>query len=181
VDEQTWIVGIINTLEESKFWDSTAVFIAYDDSDGWYDHQMSPTIFHSQANGGGMGVNPADALTGPNLCGGSANGLQAQGRCGYGPRLPFMVVSPWAKTNFVDHTLTDQSSIIAFIEKNWGLPFTNPETDSDPGSADQYAGTVMNMFDFTQKKAAVKAHIVYLNPTTGEVTKKKPTLPGDIF
>ena len=181
VDEQTWIVGVINTLEESKFWGSTAVFILWDDSDGWYDHQMSPTIFHSQTDGGGMGVNSADGLTGPNMCGGSANGLQAQGRCGYGPRLPFLVVSPWAKTNFVDHTLTDQSSVIAFIEKNWGLGFTNPETDSDPGSADQYAGSVENMFDFTQKKGAVKNHILYVDPTTGEVVKKKPKLPGSNF
>ena len=28
----------------------------------------------------------------------------AQGRCGYGPRLPLLVISPWAKQNFVDHT-----------------------------------------------------------------------------
>ena len=179
VDEQTWIVDVINTLEESKFWDNTAVFISWDDSDGWYDHQMSPTIFHSQTDGGG--TSGADALTGTNMCGGSGNALQAQGRCGYGPRLPFMVVSPWAKTNFVDHTLTDQSSIIAFIEKNWGLPFVMPETDSDPGSADQYAGSVENMFDFTQKKGAVKKHILYLNPANGAVVKKKPKLPGNMF
>lgn len=180
VDEQTWVVGVINTLEQSKFWSNTAVFIAWDDSDGWYDHQMSPTIFHSQTDGE-PGGNSADALTGTNLCGGSSTALQAQGRCGYGPRLPFMLVSPWAKTNFVDHTLTDQSSIIAFIESNWGLPFVMPETDSDPGSADQYAGSVENMFDFSQKKGAVKNHIVYLDPTTGEVVKKKPKLPGDNF
>ena len=119
VDEQTWVVGVINTLEQSKFWSNTAVFIAWDDSDGWYDHQMSPTIFHSQTDGE-PGGNSADALTGTNLCGGSSTALQAQGRCGYGPRLPFMLVSPWAKTNFVDHTLTDQSSIIAFIEGGFG-------------------------------------------------------------
>ena len=177
IDEQTWIVNTINALEESKFWSNTAVFIAWDDSDGWYDHQMSPTIFHSQTDGGGGGVNSADALTGANMCGSSSTALQAQGRCGYGPRLPFLVISPWAKTNFVDHTLTDQSSIIAFIEKNWGLPFVMPETDSDPGSADQYAGSVDNMFDFAQKKGAVKDHITYLDPTTGEVVKKKPKLP----
>ena len=63
-----------------------------------------------------------DALTNGS-CGVAAKALGGiQGRCGYGPRLPFMVISPYAKANYVDHTITDQSSIIAFIEDNWGLP-----------------------------------------------------------
>ena len=47
LDEQTFIVDTINTIEQSKFWDSTAIVILYDDSDGWYDHQMSPILNHS--------------------------------------------------------------------------------------------------------------------------------------
>ena len=46
-------------------------------------------------------------------------GKPAQGRCGYGTRLPFLVVSPYAKVNYVDHTLIDQSSVTRFIEDNW--------------------------------------------------------------
>ncbi len=42
-----------------------------------------------------------------------------QGRCGFGPRLPLLVISPYAKANYVDHTLTDQTSILKFIEDNW--------------------------------------------------------------
>src|SRR3977135_916387 len=41
------------------------------------------------------------------------------GRCGYGPRLPLLVVSRFAKRNYVDHTLTDQTSVLRFIEDNW--------------------------------------------------------------
>ena len=41
------------------------------------------------------------------------------GRCGYGPRLPLLVISPFAKRNYVDSRATDQSSIIRFIEDNW--------------------------------------------------------------
>ena len=177
LDEQTFVVDTINLLEASKFWGSTAVIIAYDDSDGWYDHQMGPIIMHSQAvsNNGG----DSDALTGAGLCGSSSVGLQAQGRCGYGPRLPFLVVSPWAKTNFVDHTVTDQTSPIAFVEQNWSLPGpVQTASQSDAGSYEQYAGTIMNMFDFTQKKGAVKNHVVYIDPTSGDVLKRKPkTLP----
>ena len=53
LDEQVFIADTINQLEESKFWNTTAVIIEYDDSDGWYDHQMGPIIIHSQANGCG--------------------------------------------------------------------------------------------------------------------------------
>src|SRR5262249_45223344 len=76
-------------------------------------------------------------------CGAQSPTDGQQGRCGYGPRMPFLVVSPWAKRNFVDHTLTDQSSIIRFIEDNFGLD------QLGGGSSDAYAGSVMNMFDFS--------------------------------
>ena len=173
LDEQTFVVDTINDLQLTKLWDSTAVIIMYDDSDGWYDHQMSPIVMHSQANGGGG--SQADNLGGAGLCGSSTSGLQGQGRCGYGPRQPFMVVSPWAKTNFVDHTTTDQTSVLAFIEENWGLgPVVPKVPGGDPGSFDQYAGTIDNMFDFTQKKGAVAQHTLFLDPATGAVVKKKP-------
>ena len=40
---------------------------------------------------------------------------------GDGPRVPFIVISPYAKQGFVDHTYYDSSSILKFIEENWGL------------------------------------------------------------
>ncbi len=39
LDEQTFLVNTINSIEKSKYWPSTAIVITYDDSDGWYDHQ----------------------------------------------------------------------------------------------------------------------------------------------
>ena len=88
IDEQHFLVKVINFLQEQKEWDSTAVVILYDDSDGWYDHQMGPIVNTS--------TGPADALTGPDACGTAANSLpgidagntHALGRCGYGPRQP---------------------------------------------------------------------------------------------
>jgi phospholipase C len=173
LDEQTFFVDTINKLELSKFWSSTAVIIAYDDSDGWYDHAMSPIVMHSQQS--------TDALTGTDQCGSTSTGLQGQGRCGFGPRQPFLVISPWAKTNFVDSTLTDQSSIIAFIEDNFGFPRiggTQMSGGSFVGSTDQFAGKLTNMFDFTQSRAAVSRHKVFIDPTTGAVLKKAPKDTG---
>ena len=140
LDEQTFVVHVINMLQQSKDWDKTAVVIAYDDSDGWYDHQMSPIVNQSST--------AADALVGPGSCGdgstamSSITSLHAQGRCGYGPRLPLLVISPYAKQNFVDHTVTDQSSILRFVEDNW------IDGQRIEGSFDSRAGTLLNMFDF---------------------------------
>ena len=168
LDEQIFLANTINAIEASKFWDSTLIVLTYDDSDGWYDHQMSPIIMHSQADATGGQQN--DALTGTNLCGSSTTGMQSQGRCGYGPRLPFLVISPWAKRNFVDHTTIDQSSPIAFIEYNWGLKSVNPASGSDPGSYDQYAGPITNMLDFGKNHGQVESNQVFIDPTTGNVT-----------
>lgn len=152
LDEQVFLVTVLNKLQASPLWDSTAVIITYDDSDGWYDHVMSPILNQS------MSVN--DALTGNGLCGSGANSLAGQqGRCGYGPRLPFIVISPYAKENFVDHTLIDQSSVVRFIEDNWDLGRIGT------GSFDQVAGPITNMLDFKHKRS----DSLILDPLTGAV------------
>jgi phospholipase C len=154
LDEQTFVVNTINAIMANKYWSDTAIIIAYDDSDGWYDHQMDPLVNQSQSLGD-------DFLTGAGFCGGNnANAVvsSTQGRCGYGPRTPLLVISPYAKQNYVDHVVTDQSSILKFIEDNWSLPRIGG------GSADAKAGSLLGMFDFNKK-----APKVLLDPTTGEV------------
>src|SRR3977135_3038488 len=59
-----------------------------------------------------------------------------------GPRRPLLGVSPWAKHDYVDNTLTDQSSILRFVEDNWSLGRIGD------GSYDAKAGTLLNMFSF---------------------------------
>ena len=95
------------------------------------------------------------------MCGGSALGPQSQGRCGFGPRIPYLVVSPYAKNNFVDHSITDASSTIKFIEDNWSLPRIGG------GSADATAGSIESMFNFA-KKISGKAPELILDPATGQ-------------
>ncbi|MEI9984934.1 MAG: alkaline phosphatase family protein [Aliidongia sp.] len=85
-------------------WQSTAIIIAWDDSDGYYDHVTGPLVNAS--------ASAADAFQGAGKCGTPVAGA-FQGRCGYGPRLPLVVISPFAKKNFVDHNLTDQTSVPA--------------------------------------------------------------------
>lgn len=165
LDEQEFVVTVVNAIEKSPEWNSTAIVVMYDDSDGWYDHQLGPIVNHSST--------PADVLTGPGKCGDGSTALpgidegnkHAQGRCGYGPRLPFLVISPWARENFVDHTVTDQTSVIHFIEDNWlgGKRIGG-------GSFDEIANSIDQMFDFSKVRAG---SALILDPKTGEPAKKQ--------
>jgi phospholipase C len=84
---------------------------------------------------------------------------RAQDRCGYGQRLPFLLISPFAKTNYVSGTLTDQTSVLSFIEDNW---LTGQRIGN--GSFDAIAASVADMFDFSHPDFTP----LILNQATGE-------------
>jgi phospholipase C len=115
LDEQKWITQDINSIEQSPYWPSTAIVIEYDDSDGYYDHQ-APTIINSSNTGNDSAICTNAFAAGVPEIGGHSNS------CGPSQRLPFLVISPYAKHNYVDHSLTTQVSTLKFIEQNWGLP-----------------------------------------------------------
>jgi acid phosphatase len=106
-----------------KLWRTTAIFVTFDESGGYYDSgYIQPVSFF-----------------------------------GDGPRIPMIVVSPYAKAGFVDHTYTDHVSILKFIEANWGLsPLTSYSEDNLPNATpgvyvpnDRPAiGNLMTMFNF---------------------------------
>ncbi len=153
LDEQRFLVEEINRIEQSKFWPSTAIFISYDDSDGWYDHQMGP-IIRSSADPN------TDTLNGAGRCGNGAL-IGGNDRCGVGPRIPLLVISPWARQNYVDNTFSEQASIVRFIEDNWSLGRVGNY------GADASAGSLMAAFDFKQSYGHAPA--IILNDATGEV------------
>jgi phospholipase C len=157
--EQSFVVKTVNALMRSPFWKSTAIVILYDDSDGWYDHQMSPIVNSSAVLQ--AGTSNSDELNAPGVCGSGTPLGGIEGRCAYGPRQPLLVISPYAKANFVDHSLTDQSSVLRFIEDNWGTGRIGG------GSFDELAGSFVNLFDFDAPRAFGERRLL-LNPTTGE-------------
>ena len=146
LDEQTFLVNTINHLQSLPSWSSTAVVISYDDSDGWYDHVPGPIL--SQSN---------TALD--NGCG-AVNSQNIPARCGYGPRQPLLIISPYAKQNYVSHAVSDQSSVIRFVEDNW---LNGQRVDAT--SADHIAGTLNDMFDFTK---GPRTDQLLLDPGTGQ-------------
>ena len=169
-DEQQFLTREINALERTPDWPHTAVILVWDDSDGWYDHAFSGVTNPS--------LSPADDLTNTTSSGAASGQCGPkpetvpplggeQGRCGFGPRLPLLVISPFARHDYVDHNLSDQASIINLIEYNWHLP-------GIPGSFDQVLAPtdgrdgipfdLAGLFDFR----GPTNEPLFLNPDTGE-------------
>ncbi len=156
LDEQTFLVDTINRLERTPAWRSTAVFITWDDSDGWYDH-VAPVIVN-QSN------SSLDALTNGS-CGTGTPAAGIETRCGYGPRIPVLAISPYARSNFVfSKPVASQASILRFIENNWSLGRIGG------GSFDALTASTAGMFNFHQPPAPP----LFLNPSTGEVAGPGP-------
>ncbi len=180
LDEQTGLVNLINFLQQQPDWSSTAVIIAYDDFDGWYDHAFASTAHGSFASAAVLPGVDVDVLNGNGNCGTPgvtpvAPGLSGQavnGRCGPGTRQPFMVISPYAKKNYISHVLITQASIPQFIEDNW-----LKSERLGGGSFDATTGSIMDMFDFDQIVANGAARQVILDPMMGTVTSSAPGFP----
>ncbi len=157
LDEQNFLVNTVNEIEQSKYWKSTAIVITYDDSDGWYDHVDGP-----RPNGS------HDATTDQVVCTNTPTRLGSiNDRCGYGPRLPLVVISPYTKSNYVSHNVTDQSSVTSFIENNWlhGQRIGN-------GSYDKIAGNLAERGGVLDFRVRPNFKPLILNPTTGAVVSK---------
>jgi phospholipase C len=152
-DEQKFIVNEVNAVEKSKYWDSTAIVITYDDSDGWYDH-VAPNI----VNGSNDATQDAAICTSAAVTVGSGND-----RCGYSQRLPFVVISPYTKANSVSSNEINTASVVNFIEDNWlhGQRIAG-SFDATSGSLDAHGGVL----NFNGKPNFTP---VILNPTTGAV------------
>jgi phospholipase C len=164
LDEQSGTVALINFLQQQPNWKSTAVIITWDDSDGWYDHaftQVTSPSFDAEA----------DQLDGSGKCGAGTPlagiaGKPVNGRCGPGTRLPFLVISPWAKANYVGHERISLASVVRFIEDNWlhGKRIGG-------GSFDATAGSINGLFDFA---SAGNNPPLYLDPATGTPLASPP-------
>lgn len=165
LDEQVGDVKLINFLMQQPDWKNTAVIVTYDDSDGWYDHKFTqPTSASADPY--------ADQLDGAGKCGNPDKrpngilGAPVNGRCGPGTRIPFLVISPYAKSNAVTHNLITQASIVKFIEDNWleGQRIGG-------GSFDATTGSINALFDFDKKPNLAP---FYISPSLGTVLKTAP-------
>jgi phospholipase C len=131
----SWVAALVNTVGKSKFWDSTAIFVQWDDWGGLYDHVPPPYL----------------------------------GRDSLGFRVPLLVISPYAKQNYVSHVQYETASVLRFAEDLWGLDRL--------ADADRRANSpAVDCFDFLQKpRPFVRIHA----PKSPEFFMQP--LPGDYF
>jgi len=105
--------GIINGLMNSSSWKDSLLIFSYDEFGGFYDH-VPPQPMPSPDGISPMGLQPGDACdstTGP-LCDFTWTGY----------RVPLIVISPFAKKNFISHQVRDYTAILKLIESRFGLP-----------------------------------------------------------
>jgi phospholipase C len=108
-----WLDDLIQTVQASSVWSSTAIIVVWDESGGWYDHVPPP---------------------------------QLSGTIGLGARMPVLVISPMAKTNYISHQQMDFVSILRFIQWNWSLGLlSNPAQ----ASRERLSGDICDLLSVT--------------------------------
>jgi len=105
---ENWTVEQINAVMQGPEWNSTAIFVTWDDFGGFFDHVAPPKT----------------------------------DQYGYGPRVPLLIISPYAKAGFISHTQYEFASILKFIENDFGI---SPLTQRDANAND-----TTDSFDFNQ-------------------------------
>ena len=120
---QSYVTGLINTIMKGPDWNSTAIFLSWDDWGGFYDHVAPPVVDQN----------------------------------GYGLRVPGIVISPYAKTGYIDHQTLSHDAYVKFIEDDFlGGQRLDPATDGRPDPRpdvrenNPQMGNLVNDFDFSQ-------------------------------
>jgi phospholipase C len=108
-----YVSSLINELMASTSWKDSAFILTYDEFGGLYDH-VSP-----QPAASPDGIQPVDLLPG-DICTTTTGPICDFVYTGY--RLPLIVVSPYAKKNYVSHTVRDTTSILKLIETVFNVP-----------------------------------------------------------
>ncbi|KDN19115.1 phosphocholine-specific phospholipase C [Amycolatopsis rifamycinica] len=136
-----YIAQVLDALTANPdVWSKTALFITYDENDGFFDHVVPPYATAGQST--------VDT-TGEIFAGSAAN---PAGPYGLGQRVPMLVVSPWSKGGYVCSETFDHTSIIRFVERRFGVH--EPNISAWRRSV---CGDLTSAFDFARTDAAVPA------------------------
>jgi phospholipase C len=104
-----YVTGLVNSIMNSPEWNSTAIFISWDDWGGFYDHVAPPKI----------------------------------DEYGLGIRVPGLVISPYARENYIDHNTYSFESWLKIVEERFDV---HPMTARDTNAID-----MLSAFDFAQQ------------------------------
>jgi phospholipase C len=135
---QTYVTTLINAIMSSSDWSSTAIFLAWDDWGGFYDHVVPPVVDQN----------------------------------GYGLRVPGIVISPYARSGYIDHQTLSFDAYVKLIEDDFlGGQRLDPKTDGRPDPRPTVRETAPALGDITQafdfNQAPRPALLLNPNPPPG--------------
>jgi phospholipase C len=131
---ESWAYSVIDAVLSSPAWPRTLLVYTYDEHGGYYDHVPPPAAIAPDSIPPALG--PAEVPGGYDI---------------YGPRVPTIVASPYAKPNATTNVVHDHTSVLATIEAKWNLPALTYR--------DANARTVSDFLD-------LKAQPAFLQPPT---------------
>jgi phospholipase C len=134
---------VIDAVIRSPAWPSTALILTFDEHGGYYDHVPPARM-----------VRPDNVP--PNVAAGDTYGDLYTWS---GFRVPTVVVSPWARANYVSHTVFDHTSILRLIESKWNLPALS--------NRDANANAMLDCFDFRRPAFLTPPPLPPAAPPTG--------------
>ncbi|CAM5616035.1 phosphocholine-specific phospholipase C [Streptomyces xanthochromogenes] len=136
-----YISQVLDALTSNPaVWAKTALFITYDENDGFFDHVVPPYV----PAGAGQGL--STVATGPDYFPGNAS--YAAGPYGLGQRVPMLVVSPWSTGGYTCSETFDHTSIIRFMERRFGVQ----EPNISPWRR-AICGDLTSAFDFSRSNS----------------------------
>lgn len=137
-----YISQVLDALTSNpEVWGRTALFITYDENDGFFDHVVPPFVPSGAAQGLSTVDTTADYFPG--------DARYAAGPYGLGQRVPMTVVSPWSTGGFSCSEVFDHTSIIRFMERRFGVR----EPNISPWRR-AICGDLTSAFDFRRKDTA---------------------------
>ncbi len=112
---ESFSAKVVNAVMQSPTWGKTVLIWVYDEHGGYYDHVAPPAAV-------------APDSVAPRL----KPGDQPFGFDRYGFRVPAVIISPYAKKNYVSHVVHDHTSVLSLVEHKWNLPaLTNRDGAAD--------------------------------------------------
>lgn len=137
---------VIDAIMRSPAWPSTALVLNFDEHGGYWDHV--PPVRMARPDG-----IPPDVAAGDTY-----GDLYSWS----GFRVPAVVVSPWARANYVSHTVYDHTSILRLVETKWNLPALS--------NRDANANNMLDCFDFASPAFLTPPLLSPAPPPTGAAT-----------
>jgi phospholipase C len=137
---QVWVADIVDTIMKSSYWNNTAIILTWDDFGGFFDVLPPPVVQIPVVTTTGQVVDVP---------------------YGMGFRTPMIIISPYAKAGYIDHTLYSFESILRFIIWDYGISahFTNPLQQANVANSNN----LLNSFNFNQRPLGTD--IIPLNST----------------